>query len=243
MKHSLDRPTPVAPFLDWQVTGVFLALFSYNTSFQPRHLRKNSHSYLHPSPHYKHHTKALYPYFSTSYICNEAMTALHLTPSRRRRLFFPTLLALGIFFLLTRQYLLITFNILIRGPYIAAYHSDHLFISQEKDNFDVTFESYPTLSSVNIDGPELVPAIIHNIRLGPQKDVSIGLEVAHAACVATHPGYTFQMWDDTNANKFVQDFFPELYPMWSNYRFVIQRADSLRYMVLYVYGGKSPKFS
>jgi hypothetical protein len=174
------------------------------------------------------------------------MTALHFTSSRRRRLLFPGLLALGILFLLTHQYIIITFNILIRGPYIAAYQSDHLRISQQNDGFDITFESYPTRPSVKFDeSTQLVPAIIHNIMLGSKGKISgnSALEAAHEACVKMHPGYTFQLWDDTNSAEFVQEFFPELYPMWSNYRFVIQKADSLRYMILYVYGGKHQSLS
>src|ERR1700753_2505455 len=168
------------------------------------------------------------------------MTALLLAPSprrRRRKLIAIGLLSLFLLFL-AHQYLAITINILFRGPYIAAYHSDHLRISQDRDGFDVTFDSYSSKPSVSIDKSAPVPAIMHHIMLGPTANNVTGLSTARQACVDMHPGYEFMMWTDTNSARFVKRYFSELYTMWSSYRYTIQKADSLRYMILYVYGGK-----
>jgi mannosyltransferase OCH1-like enzyme len=139
---------------------------------------------------------------------------------------------------LAHRYLDITVNILFRGPYIATYHSDHLRISQERDGFDITFASYSSQPPKTTNYSAAVPAIIHDIMLGSNSINSTGLQMAHQTCVDMHPGYQFMSWNDENAAEFVASHFPDLYPMWSSYRFVIQKADSLRYMVLYVYGGK-----
>ena len=54
-----------------------------------------------------------------------------------------------------------------------------------------------------------------------------------------HPQYEFKFWTDKNAEEFVTREFPEILDTWHSYRHLIQKADSLRYMVLYTYGGES----
>lgn len=45
-------------------------------------------------------------------------------------------------------------------------------------------------------------------------------------------------WDDAKAEDLVRNDYPEYLEMWRGYRYPIQRADSLRYFVMYKYGGK-----
>jgi inositol phosphorylceramide mannosyltransferase catalytic subunit len=168
------------------------------------------------------------------------MTGLQLAHSarrRRRKLIYLAIAVCSLFILLTHRYLAITFNILFRGPFIAAYQSDHLRLS-ERDGFDITFRSYPDRPPVPSNASDVVPAIMHHIMLGSTNDNSTALRTAYEACVAMHPNYQFRLWTDANATDFVTSHFPELYNMWSSYKYTIQKADSLRYMVLYVYGGK-----
>jgi mannosyltransferase OCH1-like enzyme len=163
----------------------------------------------------------------------------HSPRRRRRKLFIIGVASFCFLLFLAHQYLAITINILFRGPYIAAYHSDHLRISQDRDGFDVTFDSYSSQPSFSIDQTAPVPAIMHHIMLGLSANNIIGLSTARQACVDMHPGYEFKMWSDANSAQFVKTYFPELYSMWSSYPHTIQKADSLRYMILYVYGGKT----
>ncbi len=53
-----------------------------------------------------------------------------------------------------------------------------------------------------------------------------------------HPQYEYRFWNDRNAEEFVAREFPEMLDTWNSYRYRIQKVDSLRYMVLYAYGGE-----
>ncbi|KPI43677.1 Inositol phosphoceramide mannosyltransferase 1 [Cyphellophora attinorum] len=106
------------------------------------------------------------------------------------------------------------------------------------DNFDVTFQSYSTTPDAGLDDSHnVVPPIIHNIFIGNNATLRPSWEVARASCRKQHPGYTFEFWDEDRAQDFVQRQFPAVWPMWRDYEFSIQKADSLRYMILYYYGG------
>jgi hypothetical protein len=174
------------------------------------------------------------------------MTALCVAHNRRRRrkLLLPlTLAALALLFLFLHAYAEITFNILFRGPYIARRRSAHMRISAAADGFDVSFRTYPSSPAPTapaVDASLPVPPLIHHILLGkPAVDPmrNKNLTAARQACHDMHPAYKFKFWTDGTAAEFVKDHFPHLFGMWSGYRTTIQKADSLRYMVLYVHGG------
>ena len=54
-----------------------------------------------------------------------------------------------------------------------------------------------------------------------------------------HPGYNFTMWTDAVAGDFVAREYPNMIKTWQSYRYTIQKADSIRYMIMYKYGGTS----
>ncbi|KAH8801405.1 putative glycosyl transferase [Xylogone sp. PMI_703] len=111
------------------------------------------------------------------------------------------------------------------------------YISQERDNFDVTFANYSITQDTAIpDYPDVVPPILHQIALGQNAEDSTWLE-ARNACLDLHPEWEVHMWTDENSGKFVEEKYPHLKKMWDEYKYPIQRVDSLRYMVLYEYGG------
>jgi mannosyltransferase OCH1-like enzyme len=169
------------------------------------------------------------------------MTGLYVGHNRRQRkkLTYLTFFAVFFFIFLLRSYFIVTYNVLIKGPWIARNKSEHMRISAERDNFDLTFESYSreAIFAPNMSMP--VPPIMHHIYLGTPRPGAMGShETARQACVALHPGYEFKYWTDFEAEDFVARNYPDLYDMWSRYPFVIQKADSLRYMILYIYGGE-----
>jgi mannosyltransferase OCH1-like enzyme len=172
------------------------------------------------------------------------MTALYAAHNRRRRRKLLLLLAVvAVLMLLLHSYVEITVNILFRGPYIARRRSNHMRISAERDDFDITFRAYPTSQQASLNSSLPVPPLIHHILLGkPKVDQAnnANLSLARQACIDLHPGYDFKFWTDQESKEFVRDHFPHHFDMWSRYRLTIQKADSLRYMLLYVYGGKTP---
>lgn len=156
---------------------------------------------------------------------------------RRRRIAILSVAILAGVLLLFRNYIAITINILFRGPFIAHEFSEPLHISLEKDDFDITFKSYSSSPITKPDTSLAVPPIMHHILLGSPKTTS-NFTSARSACIDLHPGYEFKYWTDENSREFVFQNYPHLYTMWSSYRWTIQRADSLRYMVLHHYGGE-----
>ena len=111
-------------------------------------------------------------------------------------------------------------------------------ISQENDGFDVTFANYSIHQTTA--GPEYedrVPAILHHIMLGSKKPMD-GWNDARQTCIDLHPGWESMHWTDESAEKLVSEKFPDFKPTWDGYKLPIQRVDTLRYMILYEYGGE-----
>jgi mannosyltransferase OCH1-like enzyme len=55
--------------------------------------------------------------------------------------------------------------------------------------------------------------------------------------VKLNPNWSYYFWTDTSSRKFVAERFPTLLQMWDNYRRPINRADAIRYLILYEFGG------
>lgn len=113
------------------------------------------------------------------------------------------------------------------------------WISKDRDDFDVTFASYPVNQTTA--GPsyqDVVPPILHHIHLGPNAPRAEWLG-AREECIKYHHNWTALIWDDAAAEKLVNEEFPHLSDMWHNYRYPVERVDALRYMVLQTYGGKA----
>ncbi|KAH3844091.1 uncharacterized protein LOC127872707 [Dreissena polymorpha] len=55
--------------------------------------------------------------------------------------------------------------------------------------------------------------------------------------VKYNANWTYMFWTDASARKFISDRYPDFLPVWDNYAEPINRADALRYFVLYEYGG------
>lgn len=132
-------------------------------------------------------------------------------------------------------------------------------LSNPAFSFDPSFASYPLLQSsadwqttdpnllrlVNesyaqhtTSQPDLVPPILHHIFLGkPRHEMPPSWSISRDACLDYHPNYTHHFWDDESAQKFMSSHYPWFLQRWLNYKYPIQRADSLRYFLLHHYGG------
>lgn len=56
-------------------------------------------------------------------------------------------------------------------------------------------------------------------------------------CHTTRANIAIQLWTDDKARSFLAAEYPWFLEVWDNYPFPIQRADAIRYFVLYHYGG------
>lgn len=52
-----------------------------------------------------------------------------------------------------------------------------------------------------------------------------------------HPTWKYIFWDDKRCRALVAKHFPKYLKIFDSYPYPIQRADSIRYMMLYMYGG------
>ncbi|CEJ60971.1 hypothetical protein PMG11_09524 [Penicillium brasilianum] len=129
------------------------------------------------------------------------------------------------------------FYYLFRLPFVWTESSAQATISQQHDNFDLTFSSFSANYSTEDAGLRpLIPAKLHHINLGPNAPPSEWV-TARADCLKHHDSWEVFLWNDTNAPQFVEKNYPHLYDMWKSYPFMVQRIDALRYMALEKYGG------
>jgi mannosyltransferase OCH1-like enzyme len=52
-----------------------------------------------------------------------------------------------------------------------------------------------------------------------------------------HPDWQFLLWTDAMNKKFVEEHFPAFITIYNTYPYTIQRADAIRYLLLYKLGG------
>ncbi|OQD79184.1 hypothetical protein PENANT_c058G06362 [Penicillium antarcticum] len=57
------------------------------------------------------------------------------------------------------------------------------------------------------------------------------------SCKQAYSDFEYKLWTDASARSFLANHYPWFLDTWDNYAFPIQRADSIRYFVLYHYGG------
>ena len=119
------------------------------------------------------------------------------------------------------------------------WHRFHSYIIDGKDHFDSTMSSYPAnQTSAEPAHRDVVPAILHHIVIGNidlnERPTWIS---ARDACLKWHPNYEYRFWNDSSAEQLIREKYPSFLDTWNSYTYPIQRADSLRYLVLYHYGG------
>ncbi|OSD04182.1 glycosyltransferase family 32 protein [Trametes coccinea BRFM310] len=83
--------------------------------------------------------------------------------------------------------------------------------------------------------PERIPRIIHQTWKSetlPEKWVNVS-----QSCRDMNPGYEYKLWTDADAREFIAQHYNWFLGTFDNYKYPIQRADAIRYFVLYHYGG------
>jgi len=62
-------------------------------------------------------------------------------------------------------------------------------------------------------------------------------QAGQKACIDLHPDYEYILWTDESSRAFVEKEYPWFLSTFDSYSHPIQRADSIRYFILYHYGG------
>eukprot|EP00798_Chlamydomonas_sp_ICE-L_P019947 gene19947-26655_t len=83
--------------------------------------------------------------------------------------------------------------------------------------------------------PQVVPRILH--QTWKDKDIPQKWKAAQKSCQDLHPDYEYRLWTDADARELIARRFPWFIGTYDGYTHNIQRADALRYFVLYEYGG------
>jgi mannosyltransferase OCH1-like enzyme len=82
-----------------------------------------------------------------------------------------------------------------------------------------------------------IPKIIHQIF--GLWDTSIPKEIQKRIDTwkRLHPNYKYILWDKKKCRNFLKKKYDWFLPIYDNYSYHVQRADSIRYFILYEYGG------
>lgn len=80
-----------------------------------------------------------------------------------------------------------------------------------------------------------IPRIIH--QTWKDENIPERWRASPAAWQRLHPGWTYILWTDAGIRRYVAERWPQLLAMHDAFPHGIQRADMIRYLVLYDYGG------
>ena len=91
------------------------------------------------------------------------------------------------------------------------------------------FETFP------LSGPLRVPRIIH--QTWKNTEIPMKLTKWVKSWILKNPDYEYWLWTDESARALIADRHPYLLPTFDGYTEGIRKADALRYVVLYEFGG------
>jgi len=90
----------------------------------------------------------------------------------------------------------------------------------------------------NGSATQLIPKIIHQVYLGwDNKPIPLEWIRAQQSCLDVNPEFEYKLWTNESCRELLQTEYPWFLETWENYRYPIQRADSIRYFILAHYGG------
>ncbi|KAG7450789.1 uncharacterized protein BT62DRAFT_885317 [Guyanagaster necrorhizus] len=98
-----------------------------------------------------------------------------------------------------------------------------------------TLRSHDRWNATEHGWVERVPRVLHQTAktdILSEKWRSVSLQ-----CQNIMPDYEYMLWTDESSRKFIIEYYPWFLRTYDGYRFPIQRADAIRYFVLYHYGG------
>jgi mannosyltransferase OCH1-like enzyme len=90
---------------------------------------------------------------------------------------------------------------------------------------------FPSSSSINS-----IPRIIHQ-TYRDNHSIPYQWQQASNSCRTLHSNYQYKFWTDEEGRRLIEKVFPCLLSTFDSYPYNIQRADVIRLVVLYVYGG------
>ncbi|WP_432328248.1 glycosyltransferase family 32 protein [Mucilaginibacter sp. P25] len=80
-----------------------------------------------------------------------------------------------------------------------------------------------------------IPQIIH--QTWKTSDIPASLQSLSQSWKSKHPNWEYKLWTDEMNRNFIVENFPEFLAIYGSYEYNIERVDSVRYFILYHYGG------
>ena len=81
-----------------------------------------------------------------------------------------------------------------------------------------------------------IPPYLHFLQ--EDEITPMSLKASLKNCLRINSDLKVTLWTRRSAKLFLQKYFPVFYPIYVNYESKEQKADSVRYFLLYYYGGK-----
>lgn len=81
----------------------------------------------------------------------------------------------------------------------------------------------------------MIPSIIH--QTWKNTVIPENWKEAVASCKEINGDLEYMQWTDASMEEFVKKNYSDFYPVYSSYKYPIQRCDAFRYLILYTYGG------
>ncbi|XP_022334858.2 uncharacterized protein LOC111131556 [Crassostrea virginica] len=91
------------------------------------------------------------------------------------------------------------------------------------------------LESLPSDGINRIPHIIH--QTWRDEEIPGKFSKWIQTWIQNHPGWIYYLWTDESARQLIKDRHPGLLGVFDGYTEGIRRADALRYVILYEFGG------
>lgn len=85
------------------------------------------------------------------------------------------------------------------------------------------------------DRPLLIPKIIHQTY--KTEDVPLKWNKTYTSVQQLHPDYEFMFWTDESSRQFIAEKYSWFLSTYDSYPYNIMRSDSIRYFILWHYGG------
>ena len=80
-----------------------------------------------------------------------------------------------------------------------------------------------------------IPKIIH--QTWKNNDIPEKWKISHTEWQRLHPDWIYHLWTDSEIRSYIAEHHPDLLILHDSYKYPIQRADMIRYIVLYDFGG------
>ena len=118
----------------------------------------------------------------------------------------------------------------------------HLFqplitlLNRNEELFPANFSLSPSQPAGAVhEGGSPIPRILH--QTSATDTIPKKWREPQQSCRDAYSDYRYMHWTDDSFRQFLTEEYPWFLETWENYAFPIQRADSLRYFLLYHYGG------